>query len=58
MKTFKQMQLEGINKDYKEHRGCLIKNTAVFWGNMFLLLMKTVKNQKFMLASVFMKIVN
>ena len=56
VKSFKQMQLDVINKNYKEHRGCLFKNTAVFFGNMFLLLMRTVKNQKFMLASVFIKI--
>ena len=58
MKTFKQMQLDNIKKNYKEHRGFLIKNTAVFLVNMLWLLMKMVKNQKFMLANVFMKILN
>ena len=32
MKSFKQMQLDGINKNYKEHRGCLIKKYRSVFG--------------------------
>ena len=32
MKTFKQMQLDNIKKNYKEHRGCLIKKYRSVFG--------------------------
>ena len=32
VKSFKQMQLDVINKNYKEHRGCLIKKYRSVFG--------------------------
>ena len=32
MKTFKRMQLDNIEKNYKEHRGCLIKKYRSVFG--------------------------
>ena len=32
MKTFKQMQLDNIDKNYTEHRGSLINKYRNFWG--------------------------
>jgi len=32
VKTFKQMQLDNIKKNYKEHRGCLIKKYRSVFG--------------------------
>lgn len=46
MKTFKQMQLDNIDKNYKEHRGSLIKKYRTFFGKYVFVIDENNKKSK------------
>ncbi len=46
MKTFRQMQLDNIDKSYKEHRGNLIKKYRSIFGKYVLVIGENGKKSK------------